>query len=130
MARHAGDLALHAPPPEQFLDVALDHDLQHLGEGEEGGSDTDQDQDDGEGLPAGREGLHFAEPDGGHRGDGLIESVEPGKAQGDVADRPGHDDADQGRQAEPQPSPRLHERTIATDRRGTSMRRSFSREDA
>ena len=43
--------------------------------------------------------------------------VEPGEAEGDVADRPGHDDADQGGQTEPQPVPCLHKRTIATDRR-------------
>ena len=54
------------------------------------------------------EGVHLPEPDGGDGGDGLVDGVEEREAEGDVAHRPGHENADQGGQPESEPVPCLH----------------------
>src|SRR2546423_1910128 len=48
VAFHAGDLLLHATPPEQIAQLPLDDRLQHHAEGVEHRPDTGQDQEDAE----------------------------------------------------------------------------------
>ena len=87
--RGPGQLAAHFPPFEVTSEMALDERFEDYAEGVKGDSHACQDQDHREGLTDGVEWVDLAEPDGAHRGDGLVHSIDEAEAERIVADAPG-----------------------------------------
>jgi hypothetical protein len=85
-------------------EVSLDHRLHDHAEGVEGGADTEQDEHDREDLPARVQRLDLAEADRRDGGDRLVDGLEQGEPEEQVADDAEHGDAGQRRQRQPDPS--------------------------
>ena len=70
--------------------------------------DVDDDEDDGEKLRSSTEWLHLAKPDGRERCHALIQRVEDGEPEEQVADPSDDDDRGEGGSGEPNPAPIVH----------------------
>src|SRR5665811_1732529 len=76
---HLADLAIHPPPLHALAQVSLDERFEQDTKGVQRGSDTQQDEHDGEYLARCRQGVDLTEADSGDRGDRLVHRVENSK---------------------------------------------------
>jgi hypothetical protein len=83
---HPVDLAIHPPPPHVLAQVSLDKRLEQDTKGVQRGSDTYQDEHDGEQLTRCRQRVDLTETDSRDRGNRLVDRVENSEPEDDVAD--------------------------------------------
>src|ERR1035437_4982239 len=107
---HPADLAIHPPPLHALAQVSLDERFEQDTKGVQRGSDTQQDEHDGEQLARCRQGVDLTEADSGDRGDRLVHRVENSEPEDHVADGSGDQHQPERQECSTYPSQWAHQR--------------------